>query len=470
MPKSRYDFVVIGSGPAGMSAAMQAAKKNKRVLVVEKEQIVGGACINTGTFPSKTLREAVLHLTGFLLRDLYNYAPSKGPSVSMENLRARLNRVRTVEHDIIRDQLARNDVDLVYATAKIMAPHEVQLAYHDGTTDTVEADFIVVASGSRPKPDEDVQIDHERILDSTSLLTMDEIPEKLTIIGGGIIGTEYATIFGALGVQVSLIDKGKRFLKFLDNGIATQLEDNFSKINIAYLPNAKNISVERIGNVVRTKLAGRTDAIDSDVLLYAVGRISNTLGLGLEATGIELNQWHYIQVNNLYQTTVPNIYAVGDVIGWPSLASTSIVQGRLAVLNALKREHGPFPDVFPFGVYTIPEISYVGLTEEEALAKGFNYVVGLSHYRELPRGQISGDTHGLLKMIVHAETEEVLGVHVIGQAATEIIHTAAIAMQHNAKARTFTENIFNFPTYSEALKIAAFNAINVIKEKRPSVY
>ena len=464
MTATTYDFIIIGTGPAGLAAAMTAAKSGKKVLVLEKEGSLGGVCVNTGTFPSKTLREAVLHLTDHLKRKIFkdDECLTRNPEVSMEKLKERLHAVRTQEQAIITCQLERNGIDIIRGTASFVDGHTVAVRRVEGREVTrVQGERIILATGSHPRNPPNVPFDHETIVDSTSILNIGRIPETMIILGGGVIGSEYATVFAALGVKVTLLDRGDRLLKFLDNEITQELENNFPGGNINYINNCGEFRIERSGNGPILSL-GDGRVFTAECLFFALGREANTDGLAIERAGISLNEHHYIAVNELYQTSAPHIYAVGDVVGWPSLASTSIVQGRLAAMNALKTRVESFPKIFPFGIYTIPEISYVGITEEEARQRDYKIVIGRCRYHNLPRGQISGDCEGLLKMIVHRDTREILGVHIIGGGATEVIHIAQVALIHNARIDLFIDNIFNFPTYSEALKIAALSALNKI--------
>ena len=459
-----YDFIIVGTGPAGLAAAMTAAKRGKKVLVLEKEGSLGGVCVNTGTFPSKTLREAVLHLTDHLKRKIFkdDECTTRNPEVSMEKLKERLHAVRLGEQAVITCQLERNGIDIIRGTAGFIDDRTIGVKRTPGGEEiVVRGERIVIATGSHPRNPQNVPFDHRSIVDSTSILGIHRLPETMIILGGGVIGSEYATVFAALGVKVTLLDRGDRPLKFLDAEIAGELQNHFPGGNINYIGNCGDFRIERGDDGPTLTLAdGRV--FTTGCLFFALGREANTQGLAIERAGITLNEHRYIAVNELYQTAVPHIYAVGDVIGWPSLASTSIAQGRLAALNALKTRVESFPKTFPFGIYTIPEISYVGITEEEARERGYRIVVGRCRYHELPRGQISGDCEGLLKMIVHRDTREILGVHIIGGGATEIIHIAQVALIYNAKIDLFIDNIFNFPTYSEALKIAALSAHNRI--------
>ncbi len=466
MTIKKYDFIIIGTGPAGLAAAMTASKANKRVLILEKEGSLGGVCVNTGTFPSKTLREAVLHLTGHLKRKVFeeDYCSTRDAEISMERLKQRLHHVRIEEHTIISGQLERNGIDIIRGNGRFVKSDTMVVETLGGEKEIqVQGDKIIIATGSHPRNPQDIPFDHRVIVDSTSILNISQIPDSLIILGGGVIGSEYATIFAALGVQVTLLDRGKKLLKFLDNEISEQLVANFPGGNINYIKNCGDFKIEKTSTGARLTL-DKGLIFQADCLFFALGREANTSGLNIESTGVRINNHHYIEVNELYQTSTRNIYAVGDVIGWPSLAATSIVQGRIAALNALKSRVESFPKIFPFGIYTIPEISYVGITEEEAREKEYKIVVGRCMYHELPRGQISGECEGMLKMIVHRDTREILGVHIIGGGATEIIHIAQMALFYNAKIDIFIDNIFNYPTYSEALKIAALSASNQLQQ------
>ncbi len=464
MQTFHYDFIIIGTGPAGLAAAMTACNSGKKVLILEKEDSLGGVCVNTGTFPSKTLREAVLHLTGHLKRKVFaeDYCSTHDGEISMERLQQRLHHVRIEEQAIISGQLERNGIDILRGNGRFADPRTILVEQLNKKEEIrIEGDRILIATGSQPRNPPSVPFDHKVIVDSTSILKINQIPRSLIILGGGVIGSEYATIFAALGVKVTLLDRGDRLLKFLDHEISAELQKNFPQGNVEYIPKCGDFKIEKNSQGAQVTLADDR-VISADCLFFALGREANTASLSLENAGIRLNEHHYIEVNELYQTSTPDIYAVGDVIGWPSLAATSIVQGRLAALNALKLRVESFPKIFPFGIYTIPEISYVGITEEEANARGYKIVIGRCRYAELPRGQISGECEGMLKMIVHADTREILGVHILGGGATEVIHIAQIALIHNAKIDIFLDNIFNYPTYSEALKIAAFSASNKI--------
>ncbi len=467
MTIQKYDFIIIGTGPAGLAAAMTASKADKKVLILEKEGSLGGVCVNTGTFPSKTLREAVLHLTGHLKRKVFeeDYCSTRDAEISMERLKQRLHHVRIEEHSIISSQLERNGIDIIRGNGRFISSDTILVETLHDKKIRIQGDKIIIATGSHPRNPQDIPFDHKVIVDSTSILNIGQVPESLIILGGGVIGSEYATIFAALGVRVTLLDKGERLLKFLDCEISDQLVTNFPGGNIHYINNCGDFKIEKTETGAKLTLS-EDRVFHADCLFFALGREANTESLDIEKAGIRLSNYRYIEVNELYQTSTRNIYAIGDVIGWPSLAATSIVQGRIAALNALKSRVESFPKIFPFGIYTIPEISYVGITEEEAIEKDYKIVVGRCMYHELPRGQISGECEGMLKMIVHMDTREILGVHIIGGGATEIIHIAQMALFYNAKIDIFIDNIFNYPTYSEALKIAALSASNQLQKKK----
>lgn len=466
MSHESFDFIIIGTGPAGISAAMTAAKCRNRVLIIEKEDSLGGVCVNTGTFPSKTLREAVLHLTGHLKRHVFEEnacIPGSG-DISMARLQRRLQQVRLQEHAIIDQQLSREGIQLLRGTASFVDERTVEVISAAGReVQRFRGRYIVIATGSTPRNPPEIPFDGRRIVDSRSILDMEQLPKRLIILGGGVIGSEYATIFAALGVPVTLLDRGPRLLKFLDGEISEKLVEHFPNGNVEYVNGWDRFDIATQEDQVIITLDGQRTYV-ADTLFFALGREANTGSLHIDRAGLQLNEYRYIKVNDLYQSTVAHIYAVGDVIGWPSLAATSIIQGRLAALNAMRKRVEAFPRIFPIGIYTIPEISYVGITEEEARERGYSYVVGRCFYDELPRGQISGEPEGLLKMIVHRDTREILGVHILGGGATEVIHIALMALCHNAKVDLFVENIFNYPTYSEALKIAALGALNQIEE------
>lgn len=457
-----YDLIVVGSGPAGSRAAIQGVKLGKRVALIEQHGFEGGNYLHNGTVPSKTLREAVLKLTGrsSILSSAASscdagMAPGECDGIGFDDLEREIRSVIEYEVDIVRDQLERNQVVVLAGKAQLLDRHCVEVSNPDGSSQQISADHIVLATGSVPRNPDDVPIDNEVIFDSTGLLQAGRIPRSMIVIGGGVIGTEYASIFAHLGVRVQLLDRGERPLRFLDAEIGDMLLELLAKQGMEFIPDQSVERIYRDGDqgVVETD-SGQYRA---DLVLYALGRTANIEGLGLENVGIECNQYGYIAANDFCQTSAPNIYAVGDVIGWPSLASTSAVQGQKTVAQMFKASAYRFPDRFPFGIYTIPEISMIGMSSEECHQKGYASATGRAYYRELPRGIIAGDIGGMLKLVFHRDTCEILGVHIIGTGATDLIHTGYLAMEHRLKLDDFTHIVFNTPTFSEAYRVAAFN-------------
>lgn len=464
MAEYDYDLLVIGSGPAGQRAAIQAAKIDKRVAVVEKKTILGGVCINTGTIPSKTLREAVLHLSGYRERSLYGASYTVKQNITMADLMYRTDHVIQHELDIVRHQLQRNRVELISAEASFVDAHTVRLKYVDerGWRD-VSAEYIVVATGTVATKDDRIPFDGKRILISDDILRLDHLPRTLTVVGAGVIGLEYASIFAALGVRVTIIDKRRRLLPFVDEEIINSLIYHLNQQRAIMRLGEEVEMIEPTsddhGERVRIHLASGKQ-VTTEMALYSIGRTGATHALNIDSVGLEMTDRGLLKVNEHYQTNVPNIYAVGDVIGFPSLASTSMEQGRLAACHAFGVPSQSSPELFPYGIYTIPEISTVGRGEEELTQAGIPYEVGKAQYREISRGQIIGDQTGLLKLIFHLETHELLGVHIIGDGASELVHIGQAVMAFNGKVEYFINNVFNFPTLAECYKTAAFDGVN----------
>jgi len=464
MAEYDYDLLVIGSGPAGQRAAIQAAKLNKRVAVVERKTILGGVCINTGTIPSKTLREAVLHLSGYREHNLYGASYTVKQNITMADLLYRTDHVIQHELDIVRHQLQRNRVELISAEASFVDANTVRLKYVDarGWRD-VSAANIVIATGTTATKTDRIPFDGKRIFISDDLLELDHLPRTLTVVGGGVIGLEYASIFSALGVRVTIIDKRRRLLPFVDAEIIDSLVYHFNQQRAIMRLGEEVDSIEPItdehGHRVKIHLLSGKKII-TEMALYSIGRTGATYSLNIEGAGIQTNERGLLKVNECYQTNVSNIYAVGDVIGFPSLASTSMEQGRLAACHAFGVSTQSSPELFPYGIYTIPEISTVGRNEEELTEQGIPYEVGKAQYREIARGQIIGDHTGLLKLIFHLDTHELLGVHIIGEGASELVHIGQAVMAFKGKVEFFINNVFNYPTLAECYKTAAFDGIN----------
>lgn len=458
------DLVVIGSGPAGQKSAIQAAKLGKSVVVIDKLPAPGGNCLYSGTIPSKTLREAIVDLTRF--HDRYFYGPNYHiNNISISDLNNRLGMVIDEERNMVYRQLKKNGIRLIIGTARFENPSlllvfdaDYKLAFQ------IKAEFFMIATGSHPRNPPEVPFDSEVILDSTLLLQLDRIPESMIVLGGGIIGSEYASFFAALGTEVTVIDRKEHMLPMLDAEIGIHLQTALTDIGLKFLGKKEPEKIERVNNRARVKFKDGS-SLEADVLLYALGRQANVEDLHLENTGIVLDGKGYIPVNALFQTVSPNIYAIGDVIGGPCLASTSMEQGRLACRHAFGASTHQFPDIYPIGIYTIPEISSCGYTEEQLKELGFHYEVGRAYYYEIARSHIAGSHTGMFKILFHAETLELLGVHVIGRSATEVIQIGLLAISFNAKIDYFVDQVFNYPTYAEGYRVAALNGINKIKFK-----
>ncbi len=460
----RVDMVVIGSGPAGQKAAIQASKLGKSVVLIEKLGVLGGACINTGTIPSKALREAVMQMVGKqqagLTHNSQQYAPQE--KITMDALIYRSRQVIETEISLIREQLMRNDVEVMCGSAQLLDPHTVEI-YRQHSYDTIQADTIVIATGTSPARPDGVPFDHQRVIDSDDLLRLAELPKSMIIVGGGVIGTEYACMMGALGVRVILTEARPSLLDFADSEITEALQYRMRSIGITLRLNERvdKIVVDVQGMVQATLQSGKH--LRAETLLYCIGRQGNTGNLGLENVGIKADNRGRLKVNENYQTEVPHIYAVGDVIGFPALASTSLEQGRLAACHAFGEPTTSMPELFPYGVYSIPELSMVGKTEAQLTAEGIPYECGVAQYTEIARGQLLGDKVGMLKLLIHEETRQILGVHAIGTGATELIHIGQAAMAFKGTVDFFINNVFNYPTLAECYKVAALNGSNKLR-------
>jgi NAD(P) transhydrogenase len=454
-----YDFIVIGSGPAGQRAAIQAAKCGRKVAVIEQREIVGGACINTGTIPSKTMREAVLHLSGYQFQGIYGINYHVKEKITMADLGFRVNQVVKTEVDVTQAQLARNGVEVVFGRASFVDPTHIRVESSRGMAD-LEAKVIVIATGTRPACSATVPINGRTIVNSDQILQLPEIPRTFIVVGGGVIGVEYACMFAILGSRVILIERRPRLLEFADAEIVEALSYHLRDHRVIMRLNEEVASVEELPSGGVTARLQSNKVITGDALLYAVGRQGNVDDLNLGAAGLESDNRGRIPVDSEYRTKVPNIYAAGDVIGFPSLASVSMEQGRLAAANAVGLKIQSNPATYPYGIYTIPEISFAGKTEEQLTDADVPYEVGVGYYRETARGQIRGDTTGRLKLIFHRETREILGVHIIGEGAAELLHIGQAVMILKGTVDYFVETVFNYPTLAECYKAAAFNGIN----------
>jgi NAD(P) transhydrogenase len=459
-----YDMVVIGSGPAGQRAAIQAAKLNKRVAIVERKTVIGGVCINTGTIPSKTLREAALYLSGYRLRSLYGASYAVKQHITMEDLLFRTDHVVRHEIDVTRHQLMRNHVDVLIGDAAFLDPHTLRLTDVAGHgSHDITAARVVLAVGTEATRDPHIAFDRERIVSSDDVLHLRNLPRTLAVVGAGVIGLEYASIFAALGVRVTLIDKRQRLLPFVDaeiiDTLAYHLRENRVTLRLGEEVAGMEALTDELGHRVKIHLVSGKQVV-TEVALYSVGRTGATSTLNLPAAGLSTDDRGRLRVDKHYQTAVPHIYAVGDVIGFPSLASTSMEQGRLAACHAFDVEAHSVPELFPYGIYSIPEISMVGRNEEELTDQGIPYEIGKAQYREIARGQILGDSTGLLKLIFHLDSHALLGVHIIGEGASELVHIGQAVLAFGGSIEYFINTVFNYPTLAECYKTAAFDGVN----------
>ncbi len=453
------DYIVIGSGPAGQKAAIQAAKLGKSVILIEKDTYLGGASLNSGTIPSKSLREAILDLTSFFQRSFYGQE-AEVKKISINDLNFRLHKILDEQRKILDHQFEKNKIRVIHGNARFINANEIVVGDYQ-----IKGEYFLISTGSKPRNPIHVPFDQEKVLDSTRLLSIDHLPKTLIVLGGGIIGSEYASFFAALGTEVTVVDKKKQLLPLLDEEIGQHLQKSLTLIGLKMMGNVeiKNITKTEDGVVV---CFNDDSCIKADMLLYALGREANVEYLDIHKVGISLDKKGYIPVNALFQTVVPHIYAAGDVIGGPSLASTSMEQGRLAARHAFGEQTHHFPTFYPIGIYTIPEISSCGYTEEELKRLGFHYEIGRAYYYEIARNQISGNDPGMFKILFHAETLEILGIHIIGRAATEVIHIGQVAMSYHARIDYFIDQVFNYPTYAEGYRIAALNGYNKVKHKK----
>ncbi len=458
----RYDFIVIGSGPAGKHAAIQASKLGKNVLLIEKTQIVGGVTVHTGTIPSKTLRETVLFFSGWRQRGIYGRSYKIKDHITAEDLTQRLQSTLTKEVEIIQHQLMRNMVDISYGHARFKDEHTVTVEDHDGGFSEYEADKFLISVGTRTCRPDSVPFDGDAIIDSDEIINMKRIPKKLLVVGGGVIGLEYATIYKALDIEVTILESNGYILNFFEKEIVDELVYHLRDTNIALRLNDElgDIDKRDDGNVVCRLKSGKSICVDT--LLFTAGRQGVTDDLSLENVGIEADGRGRIPVNKDHQTSQPHIYAAGDVIGFPSLASTSMEQGRHAACHAFGADVHSQPELFPYGIYAVPEMSMVGLTEKECNQRGIKFAVGTARFRETARGQIMGLREGMLKMLFSIETQKLLGVHIIGEGATELVHIGQAVITLGGTLDYFMQTVFNYPTLAEAYKVAAQDAYNRI--------
>ncbi len=453
-----YELIVVGSGPGGQRAAINAVKAGKRVALVEK-QSMGGVCINTGTIPSKTMREAVLHLSGFYDQSFYGANYHSKDQITMADLNFRVQRVIENEVSVVQDQLKRNGVDIYHGMAKFIDPHHLRVENNNGFAE-LEGEYVILATGTKPAANPKVPINGRNIINSDQILSMPQVPRTLIVVGGGVIGVEYACMFATLGVRVIIVEKRPRLLEFADTEMVEALSYHMRDRRATMRLSEEVESVEELPDgKVAANLASKKRII-ADALLYAVGRAGNVEPLNLPAAGLTADDRGRIKVDADFRTSVPHIFAVGDVIGFPSLASVSMEQGRIAAARAFGLDVHSDPAGYPYGIYTIPQISFIGKTEEQLTDEDVPYEVGVAYYREIARGQITGHVDGRLKLLFHRETLELLGVHIFGEDAAELLHIGQAVLLLKGKVSYFKNTVFNYPTLAECYKTAAFNGLN----------
>lgn len=458
-----FDLLVIGSGPGGQRAAIQAAKLGKRAAVIERREIVGGVTAHTGTIPSKTLREAVLYLCGYREKGIYGRSHRVKQDITAEDLLQRLHITVRQEIEVIQHQLSRNGVQVISGLAQFVDAHTVRVTSATGQSAEYRANAIVIATGTIPHRPPNIPFDDETIIDSDGLLQIKKVPRSMVVIGAGVIGVEYATIFSALDAKITLVDTRNTILDFVDTDIVDEFKHDLQSRGIQLRLGEEVERVEKLadGTVMTYLKSGKK--MRSDLLMAASGRMGATGELALERAGLKADDRGRLAVRPTYQTDVPHIYAVGDVIGFPALASTSAEQGRLAACHAFEASTDSTPDYFPLGIYAVPEISIVGKTEQQLRKDGVAYETGVARLRETARGQIQGVQEGLLKLIFDLKDHKLLGAHIVGEGATELIHIGQAVIAHGGTLEYFVGAVFNYPTFAEAYKVAALDAWNRVR-------
>jgi NAD(P) transhydrogenase len=455
---SSFDLVVIGAGPAGEKAAAQAAFFRKKVLVVESEPDPGGAAVHTGTLPSKTLRETALYLSGYRTRALYGVAVELDPRATLQHLMSRKNEIAEAESRAFRNNFARHHVEYVRGRGRLVDEHHVSITTAEGER-KVRGEFILIATGSKPFRPADMDFSDPSIHDSDEILTIDSLPKSMIILGAGVIGCEYACMFAALGCKITLVDSRPEILPFLDLEIVSRLREAMTNMGIELVQNQRWKGARRVGDHIEATLADGS-TLSADQLLYAAGRSGSSADLGLEHAGVKIDSRGYLPVDAHFRTNVPHVLAAGDIIGFPALASVSMEQGRVAVCNAFgftyKQQVAP---VMPYGIYTIPEVSSYGETEETCKEKGIDYAIGRALFRDNPRGKITGDLQGVTKLIVDVTSRKLIGVHVIGERASELVHIGQVAVVLGGTVDLFIDMVFNYPTLADSYKYAAYQCL-----------
>ena len=462
MDNATYDLVVIGSGPAGQKGAISAAKHGKKVAVIDRKGMLGGVSLHTGTIPSKTLREAILYMTGFRQRAFYGCDYAVKERIGKEDLSARVRIVQERELEVVRHQFRRNEITVIQGSAQFVDPHTIRVETESGDI-SLAAEKILIACGTRPARNPMIPFDGQTVIDSGEMESLSRIPKELIVVGAGVIGIEYASMCAALEIRVTIIEQRPEMLDFVDREIVEQLQYHLRNLDVILRFGEKVLSVEKdsSGAVVAILDSGKT--VSAEALLYAVGRQTNADLLNLDAAGVEIDGRGKISVNEHFQTAIPHIYAAGDVIGFPALAATSMEQGRLAASHMFggAANNSAFP--LPYGIYTIPEISMIGKTERQLTEEKIPYEVGVAKYDELARGQILGDQTGKLKLLFDPKNLKLLGLHIIGEGATELIHIGQAVLNTGATIEYFRDTVFNYPTLAEAYKVAALNGLNKLR-------
>jgi len=462
MDNATYDLVVIGSGPAGQKGAISAAKHGKKVAVIDRKGMLGGVSLHTGTIPSKTLREAILYMTGFRQRAFYGCDYAVKDRIGKEDLSARVRIVQERELEVVRHQFRRNEITVIQGSAQFVDPHTIRVETESGDV-SLAAEKILIACGTRPARNPMIPFDGQTVIDSGEMESLSRIPKELIVVGAGVIGIEYASMCAALEIRVTIIEQRPEMLDFVDREIVEQLQYHLRNLDVILRFGEKVLSVEKdsSGAVVAILDSGKT--VSAEALLYAVGRQTNADLLNLDAAGVAIDERGKISVNEHFQTAIPHIYAAGDVIGFPALAATSMEQGRLAASHMFggAANNSAFP--LPYGIYTIPEISMIGKTERQLTEEKIPYEVGVAKYDELARGQILGDQTGKLKLLFDPKNLKLLGLHIIGEGATELIHIGQAVLNTGATIEYFRDTVFNYPTLAEAYKVAALNGLNKLR-------
>ena len=458
-----FEVLVIGSGPGGQKAAIAAAKLDRRVAIVERQHMIGGVCLNTGTIPSKTLREAILYLTGLDQREMYGASYRVKDEITIADLAARTTHVVGRETEVVRSQLTRNRVTILTGSARFADPHTLEIDDGAGRVRRASADKIVIATGTKPARPASVEFDERTVIDSDGIVHLERVPRSMVVAGAGVIGIEYASMFAALGTKVTVVEQRDRMLEFCDDEVVEALKYHLRDLAVTFRFGETVTSVEaRHDGAIASLHSGKK--IPADTVMYSAGRQGMSDELSLDAAGLAADSRGRISVDAYYRTTVEHIYAVGDIIGFPALAATSMEQGRLAAHHACGEPLHEVKPLHPIGIYSIPEISFVGRTEEQLTKDSVPFEVGVSRYRELARGQIIGDSYGVLKLLVSLEDRTLLGVHVFGTGATELVHIGQAVMGCGGTIDYLVDAVFNYPTLAEAYKVAALDAMNKMRQ------